>query len=174
MTRRPMNCIDSFYKFNFSSNYSQYIFIYQKKTSYQIKKRLMQGTQTRSMLQFVFVRHRASFVVCKQFNNFKLLKHYKASSHFFLVKHFNKKRNQNCNIHGSTTPGLPQAGKIYKKATFSKIFFSISTHMGKKSIHCNDVHEVLYQNCENHSPCVRGSGPSLGPIWPYSKTYIKP
>ena len=41
-------------------------------------------------------------------------------------------------------------------------------------MHDYDVHEALYQNCEIHDPCVRGSGSRVGPIWPYSKHVISP
>lgn len=35
---------------------------------------------------------------------------------------------------------------------------------------CNNVHKAPYQTCEIHVPYVRGAGPRIGLIWPYSKT----
>jgi hypothetical protein len=39
-------------------------------------------------------------------------------------------------------------------------------------MHGYDVHKALYLNYEIHSPWVRGSGPMIGPIWPYSENVL--
>lgn len=66
-------------------------------------------------------------------------------------------------------PVCHRQGHIYKKGKSSKIFLT-STHLGKKEMHYNDIHEALYQNCESHGPWVRGSGLTAGLIWQYDKS----
>lgn len=36
-------------------------------------------------------------------------------------------------------------------------------------MHCYDVHDASYLNCENHGLWNRGLGPKMGLIWSYSK-----
>ena len=40
-------------------------------------------------------------------------------------------------------------------------------------MHGYDDHKALYLNCEIHSPWVRGSGPMVGPLWPYSENVLE-
>lgn len=94
-------------------------------------------------------------------------------------------------------PGPRGLGQIFKKATISKILFSLPTHVEKNINACLwcplnpllklwnswtleqgfwplgpvrliDVHKPLYLNCETHGPWVRGSDTLVGPIWPYT------
>ena len=39
-------------------------------------------------------------------------------------------------------------------------------------MHEYDVHEAVYLNYKFDDPWVRGSGPSVGPIWPYSENVL--
>ena len=39
----------------------------------------------------------------------------------------------------------------------------------KNHMHDYDVHEAVYLNCKFDDPWVRGTGPRVGPIWPYSE-----
>lgn len=36
-------------------------------------------------------------------------------------------------------------------------------------MHCYEIHEAVFLNCENHDPSVRDSGPWVGLIWPLSQ-----
>lgn len=61
-------------------------------------------------------------------------------------------------------PRCLRQGHIYKKGKSSKIFLT-STHLEKKEMQYNDIHEAPYQNCEIHGFWVRGSGTKAGLIW---------
>lgn len=74
-------------------------------------------------------------------------------------------------IYDLTTKG---ASWMQKRKNFQKIFFSSPKHLGKKLNLWVWANEALYLKFEIYDPMIRGSGPKVGSIWPFSENLLNP
>ena len=68
--------------------------------------------------------------------------------------------------------GWGQYGHKVKMHYILEILLYTHACLRKDKMHSYDAHEALYLNFEIHGPWVRGSGPWVGPIWPYSENVL--